>query len=91
MFAYTLLKSIDFIFQILIWLIIIRAFMSWIRPDYGNSLVQFVYRTTDPILNFFRDLIPTGGYSIDFSPIIAIFALEILQRIIHKLFVMLLF
>lgn len=91
MISYTLLRSIDLIFRILIWLIIIRALMSWVRPDYGNSLVQFIYRTTDPILRFFRDLIPSGGYGIDFSPIIAIFALEILQRIVHRLFAMLLF
>ena len=60
------------------WAIIIRAFLSWVSPDPYNSIVQFLYRVTEPILEPIRRLLPPMG--IDFSPIIAVFALLFLQK-----------
>ncbi len=69
------------IYQILwlmTWAIIIRAFLSWVSPDPYNSIVQFLYRVTEPILEPIRRLMPPMG--IDFSPMIAIFVLMFLQK-----------
>ncbi len=69
---------------ILIWLIIISAVISWVNPDPYNPIVQFLYRTTAPILRPIRRLIPIRGVPIDFSPMIAILILIFLRFFIIR-------
>ncbi len=63
---------------ILYWLIIVRALISWVNPDPFNPIVQFLYRTTDPILAPIRKFMPNLG-PLDISPIIAFFLLYFLN------------
>lgn len=64
------------------WLVIIRAVMSWFVGPYSrHPVAEFIRRITDPILRPISNVMPTAG-GIDFSPIIAFFALTILQRFI---------
>ena len=57
---------------ILYWLILIRAVISWVNPDPYNPIVQFLYKTTEPILYPIRRILPLGfRFGIDISPIIA--------------------
>ena len=63
---------------ILYWLILIRALISWVNPDPFNPVVQFLQRTTEPILEPIRRLLPP--LPLDISPIIAFFAIIFLQR-----------
>ena len=51
------------------WLILIRALISWVSPDPFNPVVQFLERTTEPVLAPIRRLLPQ--MAIDISPIIA--------------------
>ena len=62
-------KVLDLILWFMYWLILIRALISWVNPDPLNPIVQFLYRSTEPILNPIRRLLPFS--SMDFSPIIA--------------------
>ncbi len=64
--------------MILYWLILIRALISWVSPDPFNPLVQFLHRTTEPILEPIRRVLPP--LPLDISPIIAFFAIMFLQR-----------
>ena len=59
------------------WLILIRALISWVNPDPYNGIVQFLYRTTEPILQPIRKIMPPMG--VDISPIIAFIAIIFLQ------------
>lgn len=59
----------DMLLSIVYWLLLIRVLISWVNPDRNNAIVQFLYRTTEPILYQFRRLLPPMG--IDFSPILA--------------------
>lgn len=84
-----LLRAINSFLQVIIYLILARAIMSWfIRPgDRLYPLYGLVIQITEPILMPFRNL--SGrfmGGMVDFSPMIAIFAIYFLQRIIIKLF-----
>ncbi len=65
--------------DILWWLIIIRALLSWVNPDPYNAIVQFIERTTEPILHPLRQLVPIYKIGIDISPILAILALYFLK------------
>jgi YggT family protein len=63
---------------IYMWIIIIRALISWVNPDPYNPIVQFLYQVTEPVLYAVRRRMPyTGG--IDLSPIIVIIIIFFLQ------------
>ena len=65
--------------EILTWLIIIRALLSWVSPDPYNPIVQFIERSTEWILAPFRQWIPSYKIGIDISPIIALLLLYFLK------------
>ena len=68
-FIRALATIVNVILSIFYWLILIRALISWVNPDPHNAIVQFLYRTTEPILEPIRRIMPP--MSIDISPIIA--------------------
>ncbi len=69
---FSLATILDFILTMVNWLIIIRALISWVSPDPYNPIVQFLYKTTDPILAPLRRLMPAYSLGIDISPIVAL-------------------
>ena len=72
-FLFALARVLEFTFSALTWLIIIRALISWVNPDPYNSIVQFLHKVTEPILNPVRKLLPFSfRIGIDLSPIIVI-------------------
>ena len=70
-------KVLGVILSIVYWLILIRALVSWVRPDPYSPVMRFLYRTTEPILQPIRRLLPRMG--VDLSPIIAFFAIIFLR------------
>lgn len=71
---------LNVIFTIAWWLILIRALISWVNPDPYNPIVQFLYKTTEPILYPIRKLLPQSlRFGIDISPIIAFLAIVFLR------------
>lgn len=72
------------VFQALYWALMIRILLSWIPHDRYHPAVEFLYRITDPILEPFRRLIPTVS-GIDFSPIVAFFALGIVRDFLLRI------
>lgn len=77
-FLYSVAHLVEALLTILYWLVIVRALISWVDPDPFNPIVQFLYRTTDPILAPIKKFLPTLG-PIDLSPIIAFFVLYFLK------------
>jgi len=77
---------LDIALTLYMWIIIIRALLSWVNPDPYNPIVQFLYSTTDPVLYKIREKIPMSGVGIDFSPIIVILAIVFLKEfLVHSL------
>jgi YggT family protein len=75
------------ILWIIQWLVIVAAMISWVSPDPRNPIVQFLYRSTEPLLRPFRRLLPparTGG--IDFSPILVILVILFIRTVLSRLF-----
>ena len=70
---------LDYILTIANWLIIIRALLSWVNPDPYNTIVQFLYKITEPMLAPFRRLVPAYSIGIDVSPIFALLAIWFLK------------
>ncbi len=69
---------IDFIFDVLFIVILVRAVLSFFNPDTGNALFQILILFSDPILAPIRRIMPST-YGIDFSPLIAILILRFIQ------------
>ena len=70
---------LDTILWLYMWVIIIRALVSWVNPDPWNPIVQFLQRATDPVLYQIRKRLGMGNMGFDFSPIIAILLIMFLQ------------
>ena len=64
-------QVLSFLADVLSWLIVIRALLSWVNPDPYNPIVQFIEKVTEPILFPLRQFIPVYKIGIDISPIIA--------------------
>jgi len=77
---FALAKVLDIVLTIFYWLILIRALISWVNPDPYNPIVQFLHKTTEPVLEPIRRLIPISyRIGIDISPLIAFFVLVFLK------------
>jgi YggT family protein len=63
----------------------IYVILSWFSPDPRNPLVQLLTLIAVPILEPLRRLIPPIGGVIDLSPIVALFALQIVNAVLHGL------
>ena len=76
-------------FQIFFWLILVRCLLSFVPSiDWYKQPFMAVKDVTDLYLNLFRRIIPPFN-GLDFSPIIAVITLQILNYII--IFVLLMF
>lgn len=70
------------VIDLIILVILVSSVLSWFRPDPRNAFVRLVHTVADPILHPIRALLPaTGG--LDFSPMVAILLLILLQRLIQ--------
>lgn len=67
-------------------LLIVRILLTWFQTmDWANKIASFLSPITDPFLNIFRSFIPPLG-GIDFSPILAFFAISIIQNLLVAAF-----
>lgn len=72
---------IDYALWIYLWIVIIRAIISWVNPDPYNPIVRFLVAATEPVLYRLRRAMPvlyTSG--IDFSPIVVFVGILFLQH-----------
>ena len=58
----------------LMWILIINALLSWVRPDPSNPIVHFLDRVSDLVCDPIRKLFPTMVSGIDFAPFVAVLA-----------------
>jgi YggT family protein len=78
-------KVINNIFYLFFGLIILRIFLTWIPSiDWQQQPIKSIREVTDMYLDVFRRFIPPIG-GLDFSPIIALIVLQILQTVIVSL------
>ena len=80
----SLVYLIETAYNIFMFVLFIRALISWIAPNFHNSgwrnLLRLLYQITEPVLSPIRRLLPANSWGIDFSPIIAIIILFFLQQ-----------
>ena len=52
-------RSLSWILEVYIWMIIIRIMTSWFNPSPSNSLIRLWFAVTDPGEAFLEKLVPT--------------------------------
>ena len=86
-FIYSLVQLVHMVINLYIWIIIISALLSFVRPDPSNPIVQALYRLTEPVYMWIRRKFPFVIISgIDLSPIIIILGLQFIDIFIMRLF-----
>ena len=80
-----LAQILHMVINIYIWVVIIAALVSWVRPDPYNPIVQTLYRLTEPVYAWIRRYVPTVVGGIDLAPLIVIFGLQFLDLFFVKL------
>ena len=85
----TLLEAIaqilHMVINIYIWVVIIAALITWVRPDPYNPIVQVLRRLTEPVYAYIRKYVPTVIGGVDLAPIIIILGLQFLDLFAVKL------
>ena len=73
--------SLYYLFDILSWIIVVRSFMTWL-PNGGGRFYDILSTITEPIEGPIRSVMYryTNG-PVDFSPMIAIILLMLLERV----------
>lgn len=82
---YALLNIINIAFQLYTYLIIARVILSWVDHNPYNQYIQLIYKATEPILEPLRALFSSFNIGVDFSPILAIFALNFVRNMIFRM------
>ena len=65
-----------------IWVVIIGALLSWVRPDPYNPIVQIIYRLTEPAYALIRRTFPTVFNGLDLAPLVLIVMLNVIDVIL---------
>jgi YggT family protein len=78
-FLTALASVLHLLLQVYIWVVIVRALISWVNPDPWNPIVQTLNRLTDPLLEPIRRwmfrMMGSRGIGIDLSPLLLIMAI----------------
>ncbi len=79
---------IDVFIYVYVLLIFVYVLTSWVRLPYTpwvRRIADFLRDVCEPYLRLFRRILPPLG-PLDLSPVVAIFALFVLMRVIDEIF-----
>jgi len=82
---YSIVQLLHTVINLYIWVVIISALLSFVRPDPRNPIVQILYRLTEPAYMFLRRRVPflvMGG--MDFSPLVIILGLQFIDTFMMR-------
>ena len=74
-----LVQLLSFLLNLYLWVVIIRAFLSWVRPDPYSPVVRFINNLVDPVTYRISRIIPTRVGMVDLAPLILIVIIHLIQ------------
>ncbi len=79
----TVAGLLSLIINLYIFVVIVAAFLSWVRPDPYNAIVRTLRALTEPVFYRIRKAFPFVMVNgIDLSPIVALVALQLLNGVV---------
>jgi len=90
-FAFAVVQLLHTVINVYIWIIIISALLSFIRPNPDNpavrQILQAIYQMTEPVYGWVRKKMPFVVLSgIDLSPIVILLALQFVDSFMMRSF-----
>ncbi len=83
---YALVQLLHTVITIYIWIIIIAALFSFVRPDPYNPLVRFIRQITEPVFHWVRRKMPFVVFSgMDFSPLVILLVLQFVDTLLLRM------
>lgn len=74
--------ALKWVFNLIVWLTLIQAVLSWINPL--SPIMPVLYTLTAPLLDPIRKIMPrTGG--LDFSPLVLLIIAQIIMMVLNHL------
>ncbi|CBG39624.1 YggT family protein [Helicobacter mustelae] len=73
---------LSFLINVYIWIVIIVSLLSFTRVDTTHPIVKFLFQITEPVFHFFRSRLPLTYQNIDFTPLVVVLLLSIINHLI---------
>jgi YggT family protein len=84
----TLANFIMIAARVLHFMILASIVISFLpRVDRSHPIVRFIEQVTEPLFAPFRQILPSGRMGLDFSPLFAMFSINILARVLVSVLV----
>ena len=74
-----LVQLLSFLLSLYIWVVVIRALLSWVRPDPYHPVVRFICNLVDPVTYRISQIIPTRFGMVDLSPLLLIIIVQLIR------------
>ncbi len=85
---YALAHLIHTVLTLYMWIIIIAALFSFVRPDPYNPLVRFIHQITEPAFQWVRRKLPFVIFNgIDLSPLVVLLGLQFVDTLMMRVLV----
>lgn len=79
-----LAKAIDFGLNILVWLVVINAVLSWFPRARWHPAGRFVTNLVEPMLRPIRNMMRTSAGGVDFSPMVLIVIIWVVRAVVSQ-------
>lgn len=81
-FIINILKFLDMLLSLYLFIVVAAAVISWVSPDPRNTIVMTLRRLTEPAFARIRRVIPTTFGGLDIAPMVLILAIIFLQSVV---------
>lgn len=81
-----LIQFITIFFNLVTYAIIARILLSWFGGNQQGGFYRFIHDITEPLMSRARRILPPIGM-MDFSPILALLAIDIIRSLLIKLLI----
>ncbi|WP_162875529.1 YggT family protein [Sphingomonas crusticola] len=89
MLIITLIRIVDLLLSVMMWIIIVQAVLSWLvafnvvntHNDFVRQLLYALSRITEPLYRPIRRIMPDFG-ALDFSPLVVLLIIQVLRQIV---------
>jgi YggT family protein len=78
---------IDKLLWAYMWIVVVRAVLSWVRPDPYNPIVRFINGLVDPVAYRISRIIPTRVGMVDIAPLILIVIIWFIRSFLVRVIV----
>jgi YggT family protein len=80
-------RVLDVALEIYMWIVIVRAILSWVQPNPYNPIVRFIYGLVDPVTNRLSRILPTRVGMIDVAAFLLILAIYLIRLVVVRMII----